>query len=487
LRQNCGTIKDIQGVEMKSKKQSSHHSQSHANKAVPRVTHKKLYVTLLLLVVVIIGGFGLGTWFYSTHAMPNVSVGSRQVGNAQPDTIRQAIVAQAPQLSVTFDDNGKHMTVPAKDLGVVVDIEATVQKAMQARALPWQPVAVPLVLANDPGVLIEYAHQKFPSIFVDAKDPEVVFNTQSNQFEVKPGIDGKGLDIKSFEAALPRLAARPQGFVLKLTSAPVAPILEEAKLAKVRDKANDIIKNKVEFKLKGQAIYTAQPADIAGWLHFVPDTTAGTATLEIDKAKVSQLLADKVGPSVASPPVDQKVIVDGSTGAKTVIQQGRAGSSIQDIDKLSADVVTQLGANKPFSSEVSVATAPFKTVTLTGADKWIEVDLSKQRVTLYMGEAPVGSYLVSTGRANTPTQVGTFAVYSKRPVMTMTGTIAGDYYYIPNIKWVSFFDGGEAFHGTYWHNNFGHPMSHGCINMTEAAAKILYDFSPIGTKVVVHY
>lgn len=473
---------------MKTKKQASHHLHKHADRSKDKPSHKKRYAILVLLTVAVLALMGWAFWFYGQRAMPNVVVGSMATGNATPDAIRQAIIQQAPQLSVTFDNNGKKTTIPAKNLGVVVDIEATVQKALQARnLLLWQPAKVPLVLANDPGVLIEYAHQAFPAMFVDAKDPEVVWNGQTNQFDVKPGIDGKGLDIKSFEEALPALAEQPQGFTLKLTTAAVRPLLDVAKVAKVRDRANNIIRQQVEFKLKGQVIYAAKPADIAGWLHFVPEPTQGSARLEVDKAKVSQLLTDKVSPMVASPPVDQRVIINEQSGAKTVLQQGRPGATIQDIDKLSSDVVTQLQADKPFSSEVSIATAPFKTVTLTGADKWIEIDLSRQRVALYLDDHQVKSFLVSTGRANTPTQAGTFAVYSKRAVMTMTGTIAGDYYYIPNIKWVSFFDGGEAFHGTYWHHNFGHPMSHGCVNMTEADAKTLYDFAPIGTKVVVHY
>lgn len=472
---------------MKTKKQSSHQLHKHADKSEAKLSHRKRYAILIVITLMVLAAAGWLFWFYNERTMPNVVVGNIAVGNATPDTIRQAIGQQAPQLRVTFDNNGKKTIVPAKDLGVVVDTEATVQKALQTKnPMLWQSARIPLVLTNDPGVLIEYAHQAFPALFVDAKDPEVVWNEQANQFEVKPGVDGKGLDIKSFEEALPSLAQQPQGFTLKLTTAAVRPLLDEAKVAKVRDEANNIVKQQVEFKLKGQTIYTAAPADIANWIHFVPEPTKGTARLEVDKAKVSQLLTDKVSPMVASPPVDQKVIVSES-GAKTIIQQGKPGATIQDIDKLSGDVTTQLQSGKSFSSEVSIATAPFKTVTLTGADKWIEVDLSKQRVTMYLDDQPVKSVLVSTGRANTPTQVGTFAVYSKRAVMTMTGTIAGDYYYIPNIKWVSFFDGGEAFHGTYWHHNFGHPMSHGCVNMTEADAKTLYDFAPIGTKVVVHY
>jgi lipoprotein-anchoring transpeptidase ErfK/SrfK len=50
-----------------------------------------------------------------------------------------------------------------------------------------------------------------------------------------------------------------------------------------------------------------------------------------------------------------------------------------------------------------------------------------------------------------------------------------------------FFYAGYALHGTYWHNNFGHPMSHGCINLTRADAAWLYSWTPMGTKVVIHW
>src|SRR5581483_12356387 len=112
-----------------------------------------------------------------------------------------------------------------------------------------------------------------------------------------------------------------------------------------------------------------------------------------------------------------------------------------------------------------------------GTGKWIEVDLSKQRLTLWLGNTQVMSTLISSGRAATPTEVGEFAIYEKLPMTTMTGTILGEYYYVPNIKWVSYFDGGEALHGTYWHHNFGHPMSHGCINMQIPDAEKIYNWT----------
>lgn len=460
----------------------------------PHSSHKKIVFIFIAVVAVVLGAAGWFWSFYQNKALPNVAVGSVAVGGQTPDEIKRAIAAQAPALKVTFDDNGKKTTIAAKDLGITIDADATVQNALNARrggdvwqdVQVWQTHTIPLVLVNDPGILIAYAKAHYPTIFVDAKEPQITYNGDAKSFQVTPGVPGKGLDIKSFERALPDLARQPQNFTLKLTSAEVAPLLDASKLKEVADRANHIADQKVAFTLDGQEIYHATRDDIAGWINFTPDATKGTMDLIVDTAKVNQFISGKVGSAVASPPVDRKVVVDSKTGAQTVIQAGRPGSQIQDIDPLAKDIADSLTAGQSITKGVNIASAPFKTVTMTGTGKWIEVDLSTQTLTLWLGNDAIKSVLISSGKAATPTEIGEFAVYSKVPEMTMTGTIAGDYFYVPNIKWVSFFDGGEAFHGTYWHHNFGHPMSHGCINMTEADAKTLYDFAPIGTKVIVH-
>ncbi len=114
--------------------------------------------------------------------------------------------------------------------------------------------------------------------------------------------------------------------------------------------------------------------------------------------------------------------------------------------------------------------------TLT--EKWVDVDLSHQRVTAYEGTRPVESFLISSGKSRTPTVTGVFRIWAKISSQTMEGGsyAAGDYYNLPGVQWVSYFYKDYSFHGTYWHHNFGTPMSHGCINMTNADAKWIYDW-----------
>lgn len=112
------------------------------------------------------------------------------------------------------------------------------------------------------------------------------------------------------------------------------------------------------------------------------------------------------------------------------------------------------------------------------AEKWIDVDLSEQRVVAYEGQQPVRTFVVSTGLPATPTVQGEFRVRMKVRRQTMSGGSAQyGYYNLPNVEWVQYFYEDYAFHGTYWHNNFGQPMSHGCVNMTNDDAHWLFGWA----------
>jgi lipoprotein-anchoring transpeptidase ErfK/SrfK len=116
------------------------------------------------------------------------------------------------------------------------------------------------------------------------------------------------------------------------------------------------------------------------------------------------------------------------------------------------------------------------------SDRWIEVDLSEQRVYAWEGKTLVTSFLVSTGTWATPTVLGTYKIYVKYRYADM----AGPGYYLPAVPYVMYFYKGYGLHGTYWHNNFGTPMSHGCVNFRTEDAGWVYDFVSVGTVVHVH-
>ncbi|MDH3674577.1 MAG: L,D-transpeptidase [Anaerolineae bacterium] len=106
-------------------------------------------------------------------------------------------------------------------------------------------------------------------------------------------------------------------------------------------------------------------------------------------------------------------------------------------------------------------------------EKWIEVDVTEQRVTAWEGNLPVMSFLTSTGLPNTPTLLGEFNIYWKLESTLMTGPG----YYLPEVPYTMYFYAGYALHGAYWHDNFGSPMSHGCVNLSIDHAKELFEWA----------
>ncbi len=116
-----------------------------------------------------------------------------------------------------------------------------------------------------------------------------------------------------------------------------------------------------------------------------------------------------------------------------------------------------------------------------GIGKQIVVDLSDSRIYAYQDGLILRNVLVSTGLPGTPTVQGDFKVFTKLAAQTMTGPG----YYLPDVPYVMYFYQGYAVHGTYWHNNFGQPMSHGCVNLPTPEARWFFDWAEVGTPVHV--
>lgn len=116
-----------------------------------------------------------------------------------------------------------------------------------------------------------------------------------------------------------------------------------------------------------------------------------------------------------------------------------------------------------------------------GVGREIVIVLSTQTAYAYENGILKKRALISSGLPETSTVKGDFKVYRKIRSQTMDGPG----YYLENVEWVMYFKWEYAIHGTYWHYNFGQPMSHGCVNMTNADAKWFYEFASVGTPVHV--
>jgi lipoprotein-anchoring transpeptidase ErfK/SrfK len=149
------------------------------------------------------------------------------------------------------------------------------------------------------------------------------------------------------------------------------------------------------------------------------------------------------------------------------------------------EMVMEIVADTPTSAYVAPKpSGELPAVAHTGnGTRWIDVDLTNQAVYAYEGDVMVNSFIVSTGTWLTPTVTGQYHIYVKY----RSAKMSGPGYYLPNVPYIMYFYKGYGLHGTYWHNNFGTPMSHGCVNLRTDEAAWLYDWASVGTLVNVHY
>lgn len=160
---------------------------------------------------------------------------------------------------------------------------------------------------------------------------------------------------------------------------------------------------------------------------------------------------------------------------------------IHNIGASSLPVSASAAVNAPTDAAMqpaapTEAVVQFRTDAPADGKRWIEIDISDQSLTAWQGDVPIFQTTVSTGKPGWRTLPGEFKVYRKYEATRMTGPD----YDTPDVPWTMYYFRGFAIHGAYWHNNFGTPVSHGCVNLRVPEAKALYEWAAEGTEVVVN-
>ena len=130
------------------------------------------------------------------------------------------------------------------------------------------------------------------------------------------------------------------------------------------------------------------------------------------------------------------------------------------------------------ADDVRVFTAPEARPTdVGGGDIWVDVDLEQQVLSVMLGDAPIFATLVSSG-LKSPTPKGLFRIHNKRAVGGMSSSPgADDFYDVQAVPHVQYFQGSFALHSAYWHDGFGRPISHGCVNLSPKDAKHVFSLT----------
>lgn len=178
--------------------------------------------------------------------------------------------------------------------------------------------------------------------------------------------------------------------------------------------------------------------------------------------------------------VSDIVEVDGHTWYKISLDK-----NVLYTDRITGDLYIYADVVELFTNEGDKHSSE----TTEMSDKRIVVDLSEQILYAYDSDSLFMTALVSTGLKDTPTPRGTFSVFKKTPSRYMQGPLPGvseQVYDLPGVPWDLYFTkDGAVIHGTYWHDHFGRPWSHGCVNLSPQDAKKLYMWADLNVKVIV--
>lgn len=446
-------------------------------------------IGLLVSVILVMALAAVFLWRLSMYQW--VQINGQQFKNEAEEQIIQTLINQKKDHKISFQIKDQSpVEIKMGDAGVSVDSEKLSTAIRHQRQLSLSNLFfksdIDLPLMIDYPVLQSVLDDHFKDGLIKPVDAKLTYDRTKNSFVVTPPVTGYRVDARQAITNPSQLIKTNP--VIKVSYQAAGPIVQEVDLKPTENYLNERLKLRINLNHDGKILYFADPWDIADWVEMKPDSVTKKITVDFSKQKIQDFIEKTVSPEIARGVVNKKVLVDDKDQVLQVLQQGQRGLGAVDPGD-SADKIRQaLLDNQNLEHDLNIQEIDFveERIPINGL-KWIEVNLTKQTTTLYSGDKALQTFVISSGVHPWPTPTGTYKVWFKNPIQRMRGGSreAGDYYDLPNVRWNTYFNRDIGFHTAYWHNNFGRPMSHGCINMREADAKVVFDFAPIGTMVVV--
>jgi len=414
---------------------------------------------------------------------PGTAVAGVPVGLMTAGAATDAIDQRLAETTIVLGEGGP--TVTGAELGASVDAQALAESAFGDRPMwnvtQWFGDPVDADVTVDAAQADAALRAALPADFSEPVGATVAFDGTS--YVVTPAVAGTGVDLDAITAALhDAFVAGTPSVTVDPTPTPVEAAATTEAAQAAADGANAMLST-VGFYVGDERTVPVDAATAASWLTITADA-AGTFSIVADAAKI-QPVVDTLAPLIDRSPVDGTVITNSDGTVLETTVPGADGRVLGDTSGVAQDFATQLASgNGVYALPVEVT--PAVTTTLA---RLLEVDLSEQRLYLKENGAVVDSWLISSGQSKSPTTEGRFRVNSHYRVQTMSSTSSTDPYWnyeVPNIEWIMYFNGSQAFHGVYWHNDFGTPQSHGCVGMPNYRAQQIYNWAPNGVDVWIH-
>ncbi|MDR2974556.1 MAG: L,D-transpeptidase [Propionibacteriaceae bacterium] len=437
---------------------------------------------------------------YTDRALPGFTIGSRDISGMTSNEIVPILNQIQDNINLNLSVDGVNKAAKASDLGITVDQKRVLGDVFQAadkNFWVYRPhnTHVDLTLDIDAQAFNTWVVQSFPTAFTSPTNAGLAYDSSSQQFQVSPSAPGTGVDSANLDDIAQKLADNDgQGsFTLTPTERPAD--ITDAQAASARDQANQHLTTQCSFTANGEVVYTLTPDDIAAMATVTPGPDGGL-TVGVQATTVDDYLRNTLAAKVDRAAVTEKTIVDDAGATIQTTQTGQNGRTMTDLESLTTAITQCLTSGKGQSIAVTFTEVPYQTESTksshpappAGAESshWVDVNLTNQTVTLMDGSTPSTTFSMSSGAPSHPTPTGVYQVYSRVTSQSLSGTADGEYYYYDDVHWATWFYEDFGFHTAYWHDDFGTPVSHGCINLREADARAVFDWLAIGDWVDVH-
>jgi lipoprotein-anchoring transpeptidase ErfK/SrfK len=456
------------------------------------------------------GAVAVGTIFTA----PGVTVLGADVGMTTLDGAEGAIAAAVADATVTISVDGTQKTLTGTELGLSVDAAQTARDIKNAYPLwkigDWSPGAVDAELSVDTQTAEAALSEAFADKYTDPVNAQIEYN--DDVYSVVPSENGQGIDIDTLIADLStELAATPAVQALAAGAGPISaasspsislvasitetePELTTDEAEAAAESLNTMVDG-VVFTLDDDAVDTVPAKTVASWID-VTVSDAGEVEISTKNDEIEKYVAEVPG-RVGQSATDADVVVDASGNVLKTIEEGHDGYEVTSTDGLTDEISSALTSMQPAQVALTGEKVAHKTT-----ERFRRAVVSKSEGYTYFYETVndgqeklMKTTPMALGTAGHDTQVGDFTVYAQLTTQNM-GDCDADGNLVPggrfgyctaNVPWISYFNGDQGFHGTYWHNNFGPGayMSHGCVNLTQADAEWTYRFLQVGSPVKV--
>ncbi len=501
-----------------------HHAKSHPpshirpGSASARRVANPLIAALGGLLLIVGGFLLLGLSYervYAGRMFPGVqilavSVGGQSYAEARNLVVTRAIAILDHPITLVYPDASSELITP-RQLGLTLDPDALVAQAFsRGRTGPvWSRWSEQVLLAAsgaafaftpqfDRGTVSAAVHDRFASHEQAARNASL--QVVGGQLTVTPSRVGRTINEPAFLDQLDtafRTLDLPS--TIDISASTTAPAVTEADLAAQLAQGQQLTATPLDLVVRGKTM-TVDSATLLSWLTIEPQATSATMTWNKPLiAAYVKNLAKKTDTAMKPRQIDQNtkaVLVEGKVGNR--LSQAAAIDAI--VASLAARAASAEAAEAKItltSTEIPITDKPIAPSYTPGqfSGKYIEVDLSQQRLYQFEGDTLLATFTVSTGKWDTPTPIGT------RYILNHVSYAYSKPYnlYMPWWMGLAKTPAGGGFNGYGLHelpewksgykegaSHLGRPVSHGCIRLGVGPAKILYDWAPNGTPVVIH-